>query len=160
MVTVARDEVVAVRGSKANPITNGAICAKVAHYYPDFVHGSSRLRHPLKRIGAKGEGKFERISWDEALEIIHSRVVDITAVTVVSAATAQLRGPTPDAGGRSMSLRFFTLGASLLSCRPCGRSAAKLHATSATPANPQRICKPIIKTGETMPIAQSASCGT
>ena len=41
MVTVARDEVVAVRGSKANPVTNGAICAKVAHYYPDFVHGSS-----------------------------------------------------------------------------------------------------------------------
>ena len=79
MVTVARDEVVAVRGSKANPVTNGAICTKVSHYYPDFVHGSSRLRHPLKRIGAKGEGKFERISWDEALEIIHSRVGDITA---------------------------------------------------------------------------------
>src|SRR6266850_1438794 len=49
--TVYNGEGVAVRGSKANPVTNGAICANVAHYYTDFVHGSSRLRHPLQRIG-------------------------------------------------------------------------------------------------------------
>ena len=76
-VTVENDRVTAVRGSRANPLTHGAICAKVANYYPDFVHGPNRLRHPLKRVGAKGEGRFERISWDEALEIIHRRVEEV-----------------------------------------------------------------------------------
>ena len=76
-VTVDNDRVTAVRGSKANPLTHGAVCAKVANYYPDFVHGPNRLRHPLKRVGAKGAGRFERISWDEALEIIHRRVGEV-----------------------------------------------------------------------------------
>ena len=47
-VTVAGDQVVGVRGSKANPITHGAVCAKVANYYPEFVHGPNRLRHPRR----------------------------------------------------------------------------------------------------------------
>ena len=76
-VTVADDEVVAVRGSKINPITHGAVCAKVANYYPDFVHGSNRLRYPLKRVGPKGAGEFERISWEEALDSIYARVSDV-----------------------------------------------------------------------------------
>jgi len=141
MVTVAHNEVVAVRGSKANPITNGAICAKVAHYYPDFVHGSSRLRHPLKRMGAKGEGKFERISWDEALEIIHSRVGEIAA-RYGSQALLPLNyaGPHGMLAGDSMSLRFFhKLGASLLSRRPlCGGIRGKAYAGTfgATPGTP------------------------
>ena len=76
-VTVAGDQVVAVRGSKVNPITHGAVCAKVANYYPEFVHGPNRLRHPLKRVGEKGAAKFERISWDEALDTIHRRVSQV-----------------------------------------------------------------------------------
>src|SRR5450631_3546333 len=76
-VTVADDQVVAVRGSKINPITHGAVCAKVANYYPDFVHGSNRLRHPLKRVGPKGTGEFERVSWEEALDGVYSRVSDV-----------------------------------------------------------------------------------
>ncbi len=70
-VTVADDRVLAVRGTKVNPITHGAICAKVASYYPEFVHGANRLRQPLQRVGQKGEGKFEPTSWDEALGLIH-----------------------------------------------------------------------------------------
>ena len=50
-VTVSDDRVLAVRGTKANPVTHGAICAKVANQYPDFVHGTNRLRHPLRRVG-------------------------------------------------------------------------------------------------------------
>src|SRR3979490_2278786 len=77
-VAAAGDQVVGVRGSKANPITHGAVCAKVANYYPEFVHGPNRLRHPLKRVGAKGAAaKFERISWDDALDTIHRRVSQV-----------------------------------------------------------------------------------
>src|ERR1700758_4289428 len=73
-VTVSENQVVAVRGSSANPITHGAICTKVARHYPGFVHGENRLRYPLERTGPKGSGTFRRISWEEALGLIARRV--------------------------------------------------------------------------------------
>lgn len=140
-VTVEDDRVTAVRGSKANPLTRGAICAKVANYYPDFVHGANRLRHPLQRVGAKGEGRFERISWEAALDIIHRRVGEVVdrhgpqAVLPLNYA-----GPHGMLAGDSMSLRFFhRLGASLLSRRPlCGgvRGEAYAGTFGATPGTP------------------------
>ncbi len=140
-VTVEHDQVTAVRGSNVNPLTHGAICAKVANYYPDFVHGANRLRYPLKRVGAKGEGRFERISWEEALDIIHARVGEVIdrhgpqAVLPLNYA-----GPHGMLAGDSMSLRFFhRLGASLLSRRPlCGgvRGEAYAGTFGATPGTP------------------------
>src|ERR1700733_5849622 len=51
-VTVADEHVLAVRGSRVNPITHGAVCAKVAQLYPDFVHGPNRpvIAMPLARL--------------------------------------------------------------------------------------------------------------
>ncbi|MBT5300141.1 MAG: molybdopterin oxidoreductase family protein [Rhodospirillaceae bacterium] len=61
-----------VRGARENDYTAGVICAKVSNYR-ERVHHPDRLGHPLKRVGAKGEGKFARISWDEALdEVVHN----------------------------------------------------------------------------------------
>jgi anaerobic selenocysteine-containing dehydrogenase len=140
-VTVAGDQLLAVRGSKVNPITHGAVCAKVANYYPEFVHGPNRLRHPLKRIGEKGTEKFERISWDEALDTIHRRVSQIID-RYGSQAVLPLNyaGPHGMLAGDSMSLRFFhRIGASLLSRSPlCGgiRSAAYAGTFGATPGTP------------------------
>jgi anaerobic selenocysteine-containing dehydrogenase len=57
-----------VRGSKDNNYTAGVICAKVARY-AERVHHPDRLMHPLRRVGPKGSGKFERIGWDAALDI-------------------------------------------------------------------------------------------
>ncbi|MBT5527289.1 MAG: molybdopterin-dependent oxidoreductase, partial [Rhodospirillaceae bacterium] len=78
-VTVDNGRITKVRGSDVNPLTKGVICNKVARLYPDFVHGDNRLTQPLRRIGAKGEGKFEAISWVEALDLIHDRFQDAIA---------------------------------------------------------------------------------
>jgi anaerobic selenocysteine-containing dehydrogenase len=58
-----------VKGNPDHPMTRGGLCVKLKdyekrHYHPD------RLLHPMKRVGPKGEKKFERISWDEALDTI------------------------------------------------------------------------------------------
>ncbi len=54
---------------------NTALCAK-GLTGPQFVYAADRLRHPLKRAGAKGEGKFQRITWDEALDTIADKLKD------------------------------------------------------------------------------------
>jgi anaerobic selenocysteine-containing dehydrogenase len=122
-VTVEDERIVSIKGSRANPYTAGVLCAKVPEAYPGFVHGDGRLKTPLRRTGAKGEGRFERISWAQALDIIHER---FTAVIAAHGPQAILplnyAGPHGMLAGGSMDLRFFhRLGASLLDRRPlCG----------------------------------------
>ena len=60
---------VRVKGDPENPYTHGGLCVKVAHYEKRTYH-KDRLLYPMKRAGRKGEGKFERISWNEALETV------------------------------------------------------------------------------------------
>ncbi len=59
-----------------NPDTAGFICDKVANFGRRIEH-SSRLLYPLKRVGPKGEAQFERLSWDEAVEVIVSNLRSI-----------------------------------------------------------------------------------
>ena len=61
-----------VRGAKDDPYTAGIICEKVARY-AERIHHPDRLLYPQRRAGRKGEGRWQRISWDEAFEEIIAR---------------------------------------------------------------------------------------
>jgi anaerobic selenocysteine-containing dehydrogenase len=130
-----------VRGSEGNPYTAGVICNKVARTYPEFVHGVARLTHPLKRVGAKGSGEFERISWDEALDLVKDGFGKAIArhgpQTVLPFNYA---GPHGELAGGSMDRRFFyKLGASLLARGElCGliRSSAYASIYGSAPGMP------------------------
>ena len=122
-VTVSDGQVIQVRGSRANPYTAGVICDKVARYYPQFVHGPSRLRHPLKRVGPRGSGQYEAISWAEALDRVHAGLqAAIDAHGPQSVLPLNYAGPHGQISGGSMDRRFFhRLGATLLDRGPlCG----------------------------------------
>ena len=66
-----------VRGGD-QPYTDGVICAKVARYAERANH-PDRLTRPLLRVGAKGEGRFAPIGWDEALDLLAERLREATA---------------------------------------------------------------------------------
>ncbi len=58
-----------VRGAEGNSYTAGVICAKVARY-AERVHHPDRLLKPLQRVGAKGDGQWREIGWDDALDLV------------------------------------------------------------------------------------------
>ena len=73
MLTTVRDgKVIDVRGNPDHPFTQGGLCVKV-NDYQNRVYSEDRVLYPMRRVGAKGAGEFERISWDEALDEISSR---------------------------------------------------------------------------------------
>ena len=62
-----------VAGMAESPVSNGGVCPK-GQAAPQWVYSRDRLKHPLKRLGKKGEGKFEEITWDEAVETIAGKL--------------------------------------------------------------------------------------
>jgi len=79
METTVRDgQVVSVRGRHDHPFTHGVLCAKVKSF-DKRVLAPDRILHPLRRVGAKGEGRFERITWDAALDEIRDRLQGVIA---------------------------------------------------------------------------------
>jgi anaerobic selenocysteine-containing dehydrogenase len=73
VVTVENGRGTKLRGDPAHPVTRGFLCGKVAQYL-EREYSPGRLLYPQRRVGAKGEGRFERISWDEALDTIAARL--------------------------------------------------------------------------------------
>src|SRR5262249_22282344 len=64
-----------LRGNPAHPVTRGFLCGKVAQYL-DRQYSPERVLYPMKRVGPKGDGRFERISWDEALDTIAAKLTE------------------------------------------------------------------------------------
>jgi thiosulfate reductase / polysulfide reductase chain A len=68
LATVRGGRVVEYAPNRDHPYSKGAFCIKGMRGAPAITYGPSRLLHPMRRVGARGEGKWARISWDEALE--------------------------------------------------------------------------------------------
>jgi anaerobic selenocysteine-containing dehydrogenase len=75
-VTVRGGRIHRIDGAPDNAITNGYICAKVRHF-DQRVYGDDRILHPAVRSGPKGSGRFRRVSWDEALQLVASKMRDV-----------------------------------------------------------------------------------
>ncbi|MCH7477182.1 MAG: molybdopterin-dependent oxidoreductase [SAR324 cluster bacterium] len=131
-LTVEEGRITRVRGSRANPFTRGVICTKVTRY-PELVHGPDRLLHPLRRTGRKGQGSFEPISWDAALDLIYERFSEIAEEYGPEAiAPLNYSGPHGLLAGASMDRRFFhRLGATRLD-RPALCGGVRSEAYGAT----------------------------
>src|ERR1700733_12437163 len=76
LVQVENGRATTLRGDPDHPVTRGFLCGKVAQYL-DREYSPARLLYPQKRIGEKGRGCFERISWDEALDTIANRLTSV-----------------------------------------------------------------------------------
>src|SRR5260370_37053899 len=72
LVTVENGRAVRIAGEREHPFTQGFLCTKVAKYLERTYH-DGRLLYPQIRVGAKGEGKFRRATWDEAIALIAQR---------------------------------------------------------------------------------------
>lgn len=69
-------KLVDVKGDPEHPMTRGGLCVKVKNFH-EHHYQSDRLLYPMRRVGAKGAGEFERITWDEALAEIKQRWTSI-----------------------------------------------------------------------------------
>jgi anaerobic selenocysteine-containing dehydrogenase len=124
LVTVEDGIATSVKGDPDHPTTAGVLCTKVARYTERTYH-VDRLLHPMRRVGKKGEGKFERISWDEALDTIAKRLSEIASRAPQAILPYSYCGTMGLVQGESMSSRFFhQLGASLLDRTICANAGA------------------------------------
>src|ERR1043166_8983182 len=121
LVSVEEGRAVRVAGDPGHPYTRGFLCAKVNRYIERTYH-RDRLQHPLRRVGPKGSGQFAAVSWDEALDEIAQRLLEVKR----SSDGPQAILPYSYAGtmglvqGSSMDRRFFPLlGASQLDRTIC-----------------------------------------
>ena len=131
LVTTVQDgQAVKLQGNPAHPHTGGVLCTKVSRYLERTAH-PDRLLYPMKRVGPKGAGQFERIDWNTALDDIAHRLQILTegnsSETILPYSYAGTMGLVQ---GESMDRRFFhKLGASLLDrtiCSTAGGEALSL----------------------------------
>jgi anaerobic selenocysteine-containing dehydrogenase len=126
LVTTVKDGVaIKVQGNPDHPMTDGVLCAKVSRYTERTYH-PDRLLYPMKRIGPKGSGQFERISWDEALNTIANRLKPIVATRPEKLLPYSYAGTMGLVQGESIAMRFFNLlGAAKLDRTICSSAGGE-----------------------------------
>jgi anaerobic selenocysteine-containing dehydrogenase len=142
LVTVKDGVAVKIQGDPSMPFTEGTLCTKVAHYL-ERTYSPDRVLHPMKRVGPKGEGAFERITWDEALDTIAARLKALAAENPESILPVSYAGTMGMAQYSSMDRRFFhKLGASLLDrtlCSTMGKFGLKATLGGSVGMDPERF---------------------
>jgi anaerobic selenocysteine-containing dehydrogenase len=139
LVTVQDGVATKIQGDPTMPFTEGTLCTKVAHYL-ERTYSPDRLTYPQKRVGKKGEGKFKRISWDEALDEIAARLKALEPETILPCSYAGTMGMVQY---MSMDRRFFNkLGASQLDrtlCSSAGKAGIKATLGGSVGMDPERF---------------------
>ena len=124
LVTVDNGVATEVKGDPEHPTTAGVLCTKVSRYVERTYH-PDRVLYPMRRVGRKGEGKFERITWGEAIDEIAERLGAIASRDPQAILPYSYAGTMGLVQGDSMSLRFFNkLGASQLDRTICATAGA------------------------------------
>jgi len=115
-----------VQGDPDHPVTQGFLCAKVNRYVERTYH-PDRVLTPLRRVGAKGEGRFEPATWEEALGAIAAGLRDaIQRDGPQSILPYSYAGTMGLVQGSSMDRRFFhRIGASLLARTICSAAGTE-----------------------------------
>ena len=126
LVTTVQDGIaIKVHGNADHAPTAGVLCNKVSHYAERTNH-PDRLLQPLKRVGPKGSGRFEPVSWDSALTDIAARLSAIAARDPQAILPYSYCGTMGLVQGESIAARFFhKLGASLLDRTICASAGAE-----------------------------------
>ena len=126
LVTTVQDgTAVRLQGNPAHRPTDGVLCNKVSHYLERTYH-PERLLEPLRRVGPKGSGRFEPVSWDTALDDIARRLSAIAARDPQAILPYSYCGTMGLVQGEAMAGRFFhRLGASLLDRTICASAGAE-----------------------------------
>ena len=125
LVTIENGRGTRLRGDPDHPVTRGFLCGKVAQYL-EREYSPQRLLYPQRRTGAKGEGRFERISWEDALDTVARRLREIAAeFGPESILPYSYAGTMGFLNGSGMDRRFFhRLGASRLDRTICSAAGA------------------------------------
>jgi anaerobic selenocysteine-containing dehydrogenase len=123
-VTVEDGKAIKVVGDPDHQPTQGVLCTKVSRY-PERVYHPQRLTVPLKRVGRKGEGRFEPIGWDEALTIAAERLSEIVKREPQAVLPYSYSGTLGLVQGDNFGQRLFhKLGASRLDRTICAAAGA------------------------------------
>jgi anaerobic selenocysteine-containing dehydrogenase len=142
LVTVQDGVATKIQGDPSMPFTDGTLCTKVAHYL-ERTYSPDRLLYPMRRTGAKGKGKFRRVSWDEALDEIAARLKAIAAENPESILPCSYAGTMGMVQYSSMDRRFFhRLGATRLDrtlCSTAGKHGLKATLGGSVGMDPERF---------------------